>query len=122
MGRNRQTSTPPDGALSIDDGVRAIVSRTSQIAATRDELSLASDLYLDADGRAELLMAVSLAYRVDFSEDEAAVIETVEDLIGLVRWKTRSIGLTEDAGKPGRPAAGKRTGSPRGTRRASGRG
>lgn len=109
MSSNRKFPQGPDGVESTQDKVRVIVARTCRQPAVRDDQSLARDLNLDKDDRVELLMAVELAFRIDFSESEAEVIDTVEDLIGLVRWKTRSIGLPSGNDEPAGTEGAKRT-------------
>lgn len=109
MSSNRKFPPGPDGSESTPEKVRAIVARTCRQPVIHDEQSLARDLYLDGDSRVELLMAVELAFRIDFSESEAEVIDTVEDLIGLVRWKTRSIGLPSGNDEPAGTEGAKRT-------------
>jgi hypothetical protein len=49
---------------------------------------LSRDLYLDAADRAELLVAVELAFRINISSREAAAISTVRKLIAVVERKT----------------------------------
>lgn len=82
---------------SPDILVRDIVSRTCGLPLIRDDHSLSRDLYIGSGTRAELVMAIELAFRIDFSDSEVTVVDTVGDLINLVRWKTRSF--------PGAPGA-----------------
>lgn len=89
--RSKQRPLPRRaGAKSPESVVRSIVSRTCGLPSVRSHHSFARDLYVDIAMRTELLMAVELAFRVDISTSEAATLDTVGDLIALVRRKTRS--------------------------------
>jgi acyl carrier protein len=83
----------PSGARRSSDSnadrVRAIVARTSGRQAITDDCDLARDLQLDADDRAELLMAVELVFHIDFSPSEAESVSTVAELIEIVGRKAR---------------------------------
>jgi acyl carrier protein len=82
----------PSGARrsdSVADRVRAIVARTCGRRAIADHCDLARDLLLDDDDRVELLMAVELAFRIDFSASETEAIATVGDLVAIVARKSR---------------------------------
>jgi acyl carrier protein len=76
---------------SIADRVRAIVSRTTRRRTISDDHDLARDLRLDAADRIELLMAVELAFRLDFARDETSTIVTVGDLVAVVERRSRMV-------------------------------
>jgi acyl carrier protein len=74
---------------SIAGRVREIVLRTTRRRAVTDVLDLERDLQLDEADRIELLMAIELAFRFDFTRAETESIATVGDLIGTVGRKIR---------------------------------
>jgi acyl carrier protein len=74
---------------SIAERVRAIVLRTTRRRAVTDVLDLARDLQLDEADRIELLMAIELAFRFDFTRAETEAIATVGDLVETVGQKIR---------------------------------
>jgi len=74
---------------SIAERVRAIVLRTTRRRAIADVLDLARDLQLDHADRIELLMAIELAFRFDFTKAETEAIATVGDLVETVGRKIR---------------------------------
>jgi acyl carrier protein len=78
-------------ADSIAERVRAIVSRTCGRQAS-DGQQLLRDLQLDEADRTELLMAVELAFRFDFTRAETEAIGTVGDLVETVGRKIRLAG------------------------------
>ena len=79
---------------SIAEQVRAIVQRTTRRLAVTDALDLARDFQLDAVDRGELLMAVELAFRFDFTRAETEAIATVGDLVEAVDRKVRPAAST----------------------------
>jgi acyl carrier protein len=93
----------PSGARrsdSIADKVRAIVSRTCGRRAVFDDHDLSRDLRLDGADRVELLMAIELAFRIDFSKTEAGAMSTVGDLIAAVERKSRMAAPVPGDGEP----------------------
>jgi acyl carrier protein len=74
---------------SVAERVRAIVQRTTGRRTVTEALDLARDLQLNEADRGELLMAVELAFRIDFSAREAEAIITVGELISIVGKKLR---------------------------------
>src|SRR3990167_5553580 len=74
---------------SIAERVRTIVLRTTRRQAVTDVLDLARDLQLDEADRIELLMAIELAFRFDFTRAETEAIATVGDLVETVGRKIR---------------------------------
>ena len=74
---------------SIAERVRAIVLRTTGRRAVTDVLDLGRDLQLDEADRIELLMAIELAFRFDFTRAETEAIATVGDLVETVGRKIR---------------------------------
>jgi acyl carrier protein len=83
-----QSSGGRRAADSIAERVRVIVSRTRGRQVFNGQ-RLLHDLQLDDAGRTELLMAVELAFRFDFSRTETEAIATVGDLVEIVRQKIR---------------------------------
>ena len=75
---------------SLADKVRAVVARTCGRRTVRDDHSIAHDLHLDDADRVELLMAVELAFRIEFSAGEAATTLSVGNLVAAVARKTRA--------------------------------
>ena len=75
---------------SLADNVRTVVVRTCGRGRVGDEHSIAHDLHLDEADRVELLMAIELAFRIEFSAGEAATILSVGDLVAAVARKARA--------------------------------
>ena len=75
-------------ADSIAERVRAIVARTCSRHVS-DGQQLSRDLQLDDADRNELLMAIELAFRFDFTRAEAEAIATVGDLVDTAGRKIR---------------------------------
>jgi acyl carrier protein len=74
---------------SVAESIMAIVARTCGRQDISEEDDLSHGLHIDDIGRAELLMSVELAFRIEISESEEARMSTVRDIVETVADKTR---------------------------------
>jgi acyl carrier protein len=74
---------------SIASQIHAIVFRTCGRPPASRNHHLMHDLCLDSGQRAELLMAIELAFRVDFADGDAVGMSTVGDIIAFVAERKR---------------------------------
>lgn len=84
---------------SIAERVRGIVARTCGRRTVSDRQDLSLDLQLGSVEMVELLMALELAFRIEFRQSDAEALSTVRELIAMVERKTGipqpGIGLEE---------------------------